>query len=291
MTRSGPTSIDDLLERAIAALNRGDVAGAHALADEVLASDAENLDATHLRETSAPPAGEIRRLTVVFCDLVGSTELSARMEPEAYHSVLVDYQDLCRAVLEDRYQGSIISFRGDGVLAAFGFPEAHEDDVDRAVQGSLELLRAIAHLSERLAADLGVPLEARVAAHKGVVFLDRAQRRPLRVRRERGGAPRGAGRARHPGGVRRGAGPPRRPLRPRLPPAPRREGRGRAPGQPHGPSPPSRASHRGPTGAPLVGREAELAVLLEGWRAAREGTRPAVPASRSSARRASASRA
>ena len=172
----GRTSTDVLLEQAIAALNRGDVAEAHALADEVLATDADNADAAHLLETSSAPAGEIRRLTVVFCDLVGSTELSARMEPEAYHSVLLRYQDLCRAVLEDRYQGSIISFRGDGVLAAFGFPEAHEDDVDRAVQGSLDLLQAMERLSVHLVADTGAPLQARVAAHKGVVFLDRAQR-------------------------------------------------------------------------------------------------------------------
>ncbi len=264
--------IDDLLERAIQALNRGDVAAAHALADEVLASDADNLDATHLRETSTPPSGEIRRLTVVFCDVVGSTELSGRMEPEAYHSVLVDYQHLCREVLESRYQGSIISFRGDGVLAAFGFPEAHEDDVDRAVQGSLELLQEIAHLSGRLADDLGAPLEVRIAAHKGVVFLDRAQRDlygfavNVAARLEALADP---GTLVVSDEVRSllsdqyvlDSHPPRD-LKGVAEPLASHTVRAHRPGR-------ATAVPR----ARLVGREAELAVLLEGWRAAREGTR------------------
>ncbi len=81
--------VDDLVDRAIEALNRGDVAHAHDLASEVLAAEAGNLDAGDLLAAQARPEGEIRRLTVMFCDLVGSTELSSRLEPEAYRSVVV----------------------------------------------------------------------------------------------------------------------------------------------------------------------------------------------------------
>ncbi|MDQ2649606.1 MAG: AAA family ATPase, partial [Actinomycetota bacterium] len=146
------------------------MAGAHALADEVLAVDAGNADAGQVKATSTAPAGELRRLTLVFCDLVGSTELSASLEPEAYHDVLQRYQDLCRSVVEEQAGGSIISFRGDGILAAFGYPVAHEDDVDRAVTAGLELVQGV----QRLAAGSPAPdVAVRVAVHRGVVFLDR----------------------------------------------------------------------------------------------------------------------
>jgi class 3 adenylate cyclase len=168
----GREPIDELLDRAIAALNRGDVAGAHALADEVLAADAGNVDASQLRSTASAPTGELRRLTLMFSDLVGSTELSAVLEPEAYHDLLQRYQDSCRTVVEQGAGGSIISFRGDGILAAFGYPTAHEDDVDRAVLAGLELVAAVEELALRSTGSAD-RVAVRVAVHRGLVFLDR----------------------------------------------------------------------------------------------------------------------
>ena len=168
--------VDDLLDRAIEALNRGDVDHAHDLAAEVLAAESGNLDAGDLLAARARPEGEIRRLTVMFCDLVGSTELSSRLEPEAYGATVVRYQQLCRSVIEDGYEGSIVSFRGDGVLASFGFPLAHENDVDRAVLAGLDLVDGIERLADELAAEGSDRLRIRVAVHRGLVFLDRETR-------------------------------------------------------------------------------------------------------------------
>lgn len=167
-------SIDELIDRAIAALNSGDVAHAHQLADQVLAADAANVDAGDLLLAKASDHGEIRRLTVLFCDLVGSTDLSARLEPEAYHSILMDYQRRCRAVVEDRFDGSIVSQRGDGILATFGFPVPHENDVDRAVLAGLDLVDEVAALHRLVLQEHGASVEVRTAVHKGVVFLDRS---------------------------------------------------------------------------------------------------------------------
>lgn len=171
--RGGRPSVDELLERATIALGQGDIERAHQLAGEVLAADAGNDEAGDLLSTHTPPEGEIRRLTVLFCDVVGSTELSARMEPEAYRGVLRRYEQLCRQVVEDRYDGWIVSFRGDGFLAAFGHPIAHEDDLLRAVRAGLELLDGVQDLSAALERDGQEPLRVRSAAHRGLVFIDR----------------------------------------------------------------------------------------------------------------------
>jgi class 3 adenylate cyclase/tetratricopeptide (TPR) repeat protein len=168
-----PAPVEELLDRAIAALNRGDVAGAHDLADQVLATEAGNTDASDLLAAQVRPEGEIRRLTVMFSDLVGSTALSERLEPETYHSIVVRYQRLCRTIVEERYEGSIISFRGDGILATFGVPVPHENEVDRAVLAGLDLIAGVDALAADVEREHQEPLGVRVAVHKGVVFLDR----------------------------------------------------------------------------------------------------------------------
>ena len=94
----GGASIDELLDRAVAAINRGDRAAATALAGQVLAVDRDNADAEDL--LAAPgDRGEIRRLTILFADLVDSTVLSTRVEPETYRLLVGRYRDL---VLRDR---------------------------------------------------------------------------------------------------------------------------------------------------------------------------------------------
>ena len=83
---------------------------------------------------TSPDVAERRQLTVMFCDLVGSTAMSARLDPEDMREVIRAYQDACSGAVA-RYDGFVAKFMGDGVLAYFGFPRAHEDDPERAVRG------------------------------------------------------------------------------------------------------------------------------------------------------------
>ena len=89
-----------------------------------------------------PPAGDRRQLTVMFCDLVSSTELSTQLDPEDLHTIVSAYQAACRQVIE-RYEGYIAQYLGDGILVYFGYPAAHEDDARRAVQTGLEILEQL----------------------------------------------------------------------------------------------------------------------------------------------------
>jgi class 3 adenylate cyclase/tetratricopeptide (TPR) repeat protein len=166
-------SIDELLDRAVAASNRGDPETATALAGQVLAVEGENADAEDL--LAAPPdRGEIRRLTILSADLVDSTALSTRLEPEMYRMLVGRYRDLVLEIVA-RFEGHACSTKGDGVLAVFGHPRAHENDVRRAVQAGLEITREVARLSEQAQRRLGVSLSVRVGVHRGLVYLDTAQ--------------------------------------------------------------------------------------------------------------------
>ena len=89
-------------------------------------------DAPLAHEPEARPAdAERRQLTVMFCDLVGSTALSARLDPEDMREVLRAYREACHAVI-DRFEGHIANYIGDGLLIYFGYPQAHEDDAASA---------------------------------------------------------------------------------------------------------------------------------------------------------------
>jgi len=92
-----------------------------------------------------------RQLTVMFVDLVGSTGLAAELDPEDLREVVGAYQDCCTRVIE-RFEGHVAKFLGDGVLAYFGYPQAHEDDAERAIRAGLDLVDAIGRLN------LAVPL-------------------------------------------------------------------------------------------------------------------------------------
>ena len=169
----GGSAIDDLLDRAVSAINRGDRAVATALAGQVLAVDESNVDAEDL--LGAPTdAGEIRRLTILCADLVDSTGSSAQAEPETYRLLVGRYRDQVLRVV-DRYDGHLGSTRGDGLLVVFGYPNPHENDVHRAVQAGLEITREVARLSEQAKRRLGVEINVRVGVHRGLVYLDTAQ--------------------------------------------------------------------------------------------------------------------
>ncbi|WP_225672560.1 adenylate/guanylate cyclase domain-containing protein [Bradyrhizobium hereditatis] len=100
---------------------------------------------------------ERRQLTVLFCDLVGSTELSARLDPEDFSAIIAGYRR-CIAETIARFDGFVARHHGDGAVVCFGYPQAHEDDAERAVHASLALVQAIAALpsKEKLSARVGV---------------------------------------------------------------------------------------------------------------------------------------
>jgi class 3 adenylate cyclase/tetratricopeptide (TPR) repeat protein len=115
---------------------------------------------------AARSRAERRQLTVLFCDLVGSTELSARLDPEDLAQLIRTYQECCTAVIV-RWDGHVARYLGDGVLAYFGYPSAGEDDVERAVRAGLDLVAAVG----RLTAGDGQPLAARVGIATGRVVV------------------------------------------------------------------------------------------------------------------------
>jgi class 3 adenylate cyclase/predicted ATPase len=115
-------------------------------------------------ERSPQDAAERRQVTVMFSDLVGSTALSARMDPEDLREVISAYQN-CVAETVRRFDGFVAKYMGDGVLVYFGYPQAHEDDAERAVRAGLELIGVVAALGAR------VSLQTRVGIATGLVVV------------------------------------------------------------------------------------------------------------------------
>ncbi|WGD54210.1 adenylate/guanylate cyclase domain-containing protein [Bradyrhizobium sp. CB1650] len=123
------------------------------------------LDPAALIASPAPPHdAERRHLTVMFCDLVGSTELSARLDPEDMWEVIRAYRAACAKVIA-AYDGMIARFVGDGILIYFGYPRAHEDDAERAVRAGLDIIAAIRQLKTR------EQVELRIAIATGLVVV------------------------------------------------------------------------------------------------------------------------
>ena len=133
---------------------------------KLLAAAAElgsKIEPTSSREAagSRPVVAEAerRQLTVMFADLVGSTALAGRLDPEELRTVMTSYQNTVAGSVS-RFEGHIAKFMGDGVLAYFGWPQAHEDDAERAVRAALSMLQAISELKtpggEAMAARIGI---------------------------------------------------------------------------------------------------------------------------------------
>jgi DNA-binding winged helix-turn-helix (wHTH) protein len=95
------------------------------------------------------PEAERRHLTVLFCDLVDSTILAGRLDPEDYREVVRAYHQTCAAVIQ-QYDGYIAQYLGDGILVYFGYPQAHEDDAQRAARTGLGMLHALGSLNTQL---------------------------------------------------------------------------------------------------------------------------------------------
>ena len=131
-----------------------------ALSKEAEAQSAEGLTAQSLPSDAA----ERRQITVLFSDLVGSTALSTRMDPEDLRNLISAYQK-CVTETVQRFGGFVAKYMGDGVLVYFGYPEAHEDDAERAVRSALELVAEVANLKT------ATPLQTRVGIATGLVVV------------------------------------------------------------------------------------------------------------------------
>ena len=153
----GVTSLGHRLKLldAIAAL-RTDAGGKAPSADEATAFSAPS--------ASPEDRAERRQVTVMFSDLVGSTALSARMDPEDLREVISAYQK-CVAETVQRFGGFVAKYMGDGVLIYFGYPQAHEDDAERAVRAGLDLVAAVGALKTH------APLQTRIGIATGLVVV------------------------------------------------------------------------------------------------------------------------
>ncbi len=163
--------VESLLDRAVRAVNEGDMQTARRLADEVLAGDARNAEAADLLAAHRFGPGQLRRLTIMFCDLVDSTPLSGRLEPETYRWAVGQFKRVCRDAVA-AHGGHVARVTGDGLLVFFGYPAAHEDDARRAVRAGLDVTAAVRRLSEQVAREIGESLSVRVAVHRGLLYLD-----------------------------------------------------------------------------------------------------------------------
>src|SRR5262245_3588755 len=129
--------------------------------------------ADHLHQgapSPPPPEAERRQLTVLFCDLADSTRLARQLDPEDLREVVLAYQATGVEVIQ-RFDGYIAQYLGDGLLVYFGYPQAHEDDAQRAVRTGLGILDAMGTLNTRLEQARGIRLTVRIGIHTGPVVV------------------------------------------------------------------------------------------------------------------------
>jgi len=113
---------------------------------------------------------ERRQLTILFCDVVGSTELSERLDPEDLRDLLTSYQRVCRDAV-GRYEGHISQFLGDGIMSYFGYPVAHEDDAVRAVGAAFRILEGVKLVNQGIGKRLRAEIHVRVGIHMGIAVV------------------------------------------------------------------------------------------------------------------------
>jgi class 3 adenylate cyclase/predicted ATPase len=121
-----------------------------------------------------PDEAERRQLTVMFCDLVGSTPLAEKLDPEELRQVILAYQQVCAAEIR-RFDGYLARYVGDGLLVYFSYPQAHEDDTQRAVRAGLGIVAALPALNTQLRQTVEtiheLPLRVRIGIHTGLVVV------------------------------------------------------------------------------------------------------------------------
>ena len=121
-------------------------------------------------EHAASKEAERRQLTVMFCDLAGSTALAERMDAEEYREVIIAYQEACARAVQ-RYEGYVARLFGDGMLTYFGYPRAHENDAERAIHAGLEILREMDALREEQRRTRNIELLVRIGIATGPVVV------------------------------------------------------------------------------------------------------------------------
>ncbi len=138
---------------------------------------AEHVETVQSGGSSEDPAGDVvlpyaerRQLTVLFSDIVGSTSLSEQLDPEDLRAILHDYQSACSKVI-GLYDGHLAKYLGDGILAYFGYPTAHEDDAQRAARAGLGIVQAIQSLGPRYQRLYGTAVDVRIGIHTGLVVV------------------------------------------------------------------------------------------------------------------------
>ncbi len=142
---------------------------------------------------AGPVEAERRQLTVLFCDLVESTALAGRLDPEDLREVIRDYQEAAAGVVA-QYDGYVAQYLGDGLLVYFGYPRAHEDDAQRAVRAGLGIVEAVRRLHDRPRWAGAGRLQARVGIHTGLVVVGQIGAGPRQEQLALGDTPNLAGR-------------------------------------------------------------------------------------------------
>ena len=127
-------------------------------------ADAERPEPAEAGPPSQPRQSERRQITIMFCDLVGSTALAEQLDPEDFRSLMEVYQKKCGAIIQ-RYEGHVSQYRGDGIEAYFGWPSAREDAAERAVRVGLEIAASVKTIS------VAAPLSVRIGISTGMVVV------------------------------------------------------------------------------------------------------------------------
>ena len=135
-----------------------------------------------------PVNAERRHITVMFCDLVGSTELSEKLDPEDFRRILHVYQDTCVYAV-NKYEGHLAQYLGDGVLIYFGYPGAHKDDSQRAIRCGLEILSELESLNKLQSQFKEINLAVRIGIHTGLVVVGEISRDKMHGRLALGNTP------------------------------------------------------------------------------------------------------
>ena len=137
-----------------------------ALSVEATATD----EALHLPVAPTSASGERRQLTVMFCDLAGSTDLSTRLDPEDLQDIIRAYQDSCASAIAE-FDGYLAKYMGDGVLIYFGYPRAHGNDAERALRAALAIVDGLPELNANIGVDLDTDLAVRIGIATGIVVV------------------------------------------------------------------------------------------------------------------------
>jgi class 3 adenylate cyclase len=156
------------LLKAIAELNGGVAAAA---ASQISGTPTSSPNARAASSAGAGEQAERRQLTVLFCDMVGFTEIASRLDPEVLQGIVRTYEDAC-AVCVTRYEGYVFQRLGDGVVAFFGYPLAHEGEAERAIRAGLEITESLAKLD---VAEVG-HLRVRIGIATGLVVVSSAEK-------------------------------------------------------------------------------------------------------------------